>query len=286
MRDINDLNYCIDIESDGGVITVSPESQLKLLDGGITGFDSGAFDVEIGAYAESNGGYVKRRRFAEREIGLRFEICENVKLWKRRICSLISPLKDCVIHAAVSGEKRKISAVPCKGPVFEQDNFFDMAVCSLSFIAPEPFFTSEKTAVTEFSDRLPLLNFPLSFLPKIHSGYVVNIDSKTAVNEGDAECGLVITVSASGGSVTNPSVSCGGRFVRVLAVLDDGDELKIDTRKRHKGVYINGESKFIFDRRSTFFSLPDGESCIEIDADSGKEFMAVKCEYSPLYFGI
>lgn len=285
---MTETDYKVHISAGDAMLTIAPDSPLRLLAGGLYGFDSTDFDVETGSYADDNGGYIKRRRFAEREICIKFEITENDRIWRRQIVSLVNPRKDCMISVERDGVKRRISAVPIGRVTFEQENFWDITAVTLRFLAPDPFLMAEKAQVLEFVEKRPLLTFPMNFYPKgmMTAGYTIHTDCGTAENEGDAACGVIVTIRARGGSVVNPRVSCGDRFVRAVVTLDDGDELVIDTRKRKKGIYLNGENRLIFDRKSTFFSLAAGQNEVTIRADSGKEYMAVRCEYVPLYFGL
>ena len=281
-------DYRIDISCGDDMLTIAPDSPLRLLAGGLYGFDSTDFDVETGSYADDNGGYIRRRRFAEREISIKFEITENDRMWRRQIVSLVNPRKDCMLSVEMDGIRRRISAVPVGRVTFEQESFFDITAAVLRFIAPDPFLMAEKAQVIEFAEKVPLVTFPMNFYPNgsLTAGYTIHTDSGMAVNGGDAPCGVIVTIRAQGGAVVNPCVSCGDRFVRTSVTLSDGDELVIDTRKRKKGIYVNGENRLIFDWKSTFFSLEVGENEVKIDADSGKEYMAVRCEYVPLYFGL
>ena len=285
---MTEKDYRIIISSGDKSLTVSPDAPLRLLEGGLSGFDSTDFDVTTGSYANDHGGYVRRRRFAEREIEIRFEITEDDSLWRRRILALVNPGQDCVISVRLRGIGRQIGAVPTDRVTFDQENFYDLTVVTLRFIAPDPFLTAEESQTFSFTRQVPLLTFPMNFYPRgsLAAGYTIHRDSGVARNEGDAACGVIVTVRARGGTVVNPRISCGDAFIRAVVNLNPGDEMVIDTRKRKKGIRINGENRLVFDWKSTFFSLEAGDNALSIDADSGKEYMAVRYEYVPLYFGI
>jgi len=117
------------------------------------------------------------------------------------------------------------------------------------------------------------------------SGYYRVSDSADITNRGDGECGIVAKIRALGGSVLNPGIRLGEKFVRAEATLADGDELVIDTRPRVKRVLVNGERVFCFDRDSVFFSLPEGENKLSVTADSGGEFIEAEVEFHEVYFG-
>ncbi len=285
---MTERDYRIDISSKGGEITLSPESALRLLVGGLSGLDSTDFDVVTEAYANDNGGYVKRRRFAERDIGLTFEITENDGLWRRQILAVVHPLADCEITVHMDGVTRRITAIPVERVTFRRDSFYDRSVVTLRFTAPDPFLMAEKASGGTFVRKLPLLTFPMTFYPhgRLTAGYAAHTDSGNAFNAGDVACGVVITIKAQGGDVVNPRISCGEHTISTTVTLTEGDEMVMDTRTRRKGIRLNGQNRLVFDWKSTFFSLEAGDNVLTADADEGKENMAVTYEYTPLYVGM
>ena len=99
-------------------------------------------------------------------------------------------------------------------------------------------------------------------------------------------CGIIATVRANGGDVVNPVISCGDLYIKCPITLNDGDELVIDTRPKMKNIYKNGERFFTFDKNSTFFTLPAGESVMSVKCDSGGEYIDAVIEFTALYLGI
>lgn len=257
------------ISSGENEVFLSPVAPLRLLAGGLEGFDSTGFDVAVTPYIDGNGGSVTRRRFADRRMKIRFEIKDNSaaadSMWRRKILTLMNPLRDCIVEVKVGDLCRRIAAVPVDKVTFERDTLTDHTVVTLCFAAPEPFFMDPSAIVTE----------------SYGGGSSFSVD-----NTGDVPCGAVFTICAKGGAVENPCVSLGDAAVSVPLTLNDGDILEIDTRKGRKSVRINGEETLSFDWRSSFFSLEVGENMIKADADNGKEYMVVFCEVVPLYLGI
>lgn len=279
-------SYRITIDCGADRLVIGPTEPLKLLAGGLVGFDSTGFDVASSPYADDHGGTLIRRRFAERELSLRFELTENASLWRRRILSLISPQTDCVLHTEFDGQKRCIAAIPCGRVTVEQAGLFDLPAMTLRFLAPDPFWMAEESRVITFSEQVKLLTFPMNFYPKqsMTPGYVIRASHTNAVNEGNAPCGVTVVIQANGGTVVNPVIRCGSQFVRVLASLNAGEEAVIETRKRRKSLMINGKASYAFDRRSSFFSLSVGQNALSMEAAEGAEYMTVRLEYVPLYF--
>ena len=120
----------------------------------------------------------------------------------------------------------------------------------------------------------------------ITAGILVVTDTATLVNDGDVPVGIVCDITASGGTVTNPKITMNGQYVRVIKTLEIGDTLSIDTNQGRKDIYFNGESQFIFDRKSVFFQLPVGENTIVVSADAGIKDAKASFTYSFKYLGV
>ncbi len=222
-------------------------------------------DVKLSSYAWGEGGYPTKRRYGERILTLEVEICgENPAETRRRLAAMMNPESGCVIDVTAEGVHRKISAIPYGDVKFTTHTFAGIVDCEMSFVAPGIFF--EGAVETVGTDNA--------------SG------GKTLVNGGDVPCGIVATISASGGSVVTPTISCGGKYVKCPVTLSDGDTLVIDTRERQKKITLNGSAYYGFDAGSTFFTIPVGTSVVKITAQSGSEYITSDVRFTPLYCGI
>jgi len=283
--------YSIRLTSGEHTLEIAPDAPCRLLAGGLIGFDCTGLDVSVRPYASRHGGYPERRRFAERELGLVFEIDadgEETEAIRRRIVTMMNPVQTCEIDAEIYGVHRKISAIPCGEALFERATMHDRPEVSLEFVAPDVFFRAAEPEEVIFLDPAPLMTYPLTFWngAGMTTGILRTTDTVSLVNEGDAACGIVAEITADGGEIVNPGISCGEDFILCPVTLSDGDTLVIDTRDRRKNIYLNGERYFSFDRRSTFFSLPVGENIVTVLCDDGVGFIRARLEYVPLYFGI
>ena len=284
-------NYSIRITSGEYMLELAPDAPCRLLAGGLSGFDGTGLDVSVRPYASRHGGYPERRRFSERELGLVFEIDageEETEAIRRRITAMMNPVKTCEIDAEIYGVHRKITAIPCGEARFARETMYDRPEVSLEFVAPDVFFRAAEPVEIVFRDPVPLLTSPLSFFAGagMTTGIFRTSDTARLFNEGDADCGIVAEITADGGDIVNPGISCGEDFILCPVTLSSGDTLTIDTRDRRKNIYRNGERYFSFDRRSTFFRLPPGENVVAVICDSGTEYIRAKLTYVPLYFGI
>lgn len=270
-------------------LEISPTADCRLIEGGMTGFGSAGFDVVLAPYASRVGGYPQKKRFAEREIGLSFEILpERADEIRRLIVAMLDPKAECELDVAFGGVHRKISVIPYDEAEFNRGTFYDSTEVNVLFIAPGVFFRDAEDVVVPFRDAAPMLTFPMNFM--VGSGSVSGMyrttDSAVLKNTGDGECGLVAKIAASGGAVVHPGIVCGEDFVKCPITLDDGDVLIIDTREARKNITKNGERSFMFDKNSRFFSLIPGENSVSITCDSGEEFVDAEITFTPLYYGM
>lgn len=286
-----DKDYRIRFESGGRTLELSPTSPCRLLAGGLRGFDSTGLDVAIRSYASLHGGHPERRRFTERELGMTFEIdageVETEEL-RRSIAAMMDPRLTCELDVEIYGVHRCISVIPCGEVRFERETMHDRPEVMLEFVSPDVFFRAAEPEEVVFRDPVPLLTYPLTFFAGagMTSGIFRTSSVARPVNRGDTSCGIVAEIVADGGDVVTPGISCGDAFIKCPLTLSDGDRLVIDTRDRQKNIYLNGERHFMFDRRSTFFRLPMGESVVTLLCESGEEYVRARMEYVPLYFGV
>lgn len=283
--------YKIRFTSGTHTLELAPDAPCRLVAGGLIGFDCTGLDVKIRSYAARDGGYPERRRFAERELGLIFEIDageDETEDLRRRIVTMMNPARTCELDVEIYGVRRTIRVIPCGEASFLRDTMYDRPEVSLELIAPDVFFQAAEPVEIVFRDPVPLLTGPFSFFAGagMTTGIFRTTSAAYLTNEGDADCGIVVEITADGGSIVAPGISCGEEFVKCPVTLEDGDILVIDTRDRRKNIYLNGERYFSFDRHSTFFSLPAGENTVNVICDAGEEYISAKLSYVPLYFGI
>ena len=270
-------------------LVISPESDCRLVERGFSGYSSTGFDVKVVSYASNVGGYAQRKRFAEREMELVFEILkESADEIRRRLVTMMNPMAECSLDIEMFGIRRVIDVIPYEEADFDRATFFDSTIATLRFIAPSVFFREHKESVVKFHDSCPMLTFPMNFTRDCGtvSGIVRTTDKIELDNPGDYECGIRAVIKALGGNVVNPGIKCGKYFVKCPTTLSDGEEIIIDTRPKKKNIYKNGERSFNFDKNSTFFTLPVGESTLTVMCDSGGEFVDASIEFTPLYFGM
>lgn len=273
------------------LVIIAKDSVYRLPQGGITGIESADLEAILTEYAAMDGGYLEAVKVPPRTIGLSFVINDRSRTEELRndLISFFSPKKPGTLTIERGGRKRKIGFYLSERPQFVQDNIIsDKLRVNLSLICPDPYFQDVNPSVVNFMHPLPLLTFPFNSVAGvgITAGILVVTDTATLVNDGDVPVGIVCDITASGGTVTNPKITMNGQYVRVIKTLEIGDTLSIDTNQGRKDIYFNGESQFIFDRKSVFFQLPVGENTIVVSADAGIKDAKASFTYSFKYLGV
>lgn len=270
------MDYRIDLSCGENQLILAPDMPLALLRDGLEGFHSGEAAVTFEANASCAGAVTLRRGFGERKLAIRAHLGEMAPseelAWRRKISAFADPARDCEITVRFGTETRRITAVPSAGAVFERDPIFGGTEVTLRFTAVHPYFEGTAQVEEGLSTNRIIAGVPCP-----------------VVNGGEVPCGALFTVTCTG-AVVNPRIALGtgenAPFVEVTESLQAGDVAVIDTRQGSRGITVNGEECLSFPWESSFFSLGVGENQLVVSADSGKENMAVRAAYVPLYYGI
>lgn len=278
--------FSIEMQLGGHSFYVGRGGDFRLIS--VSGLEVAEYKLTVADESTFDGGYVAGVRFGPREITLEIEPVGDAEASRAALISALSPKNTGTLLVTRRGVKRKISFVLASAQ-FVQPNLFTPAKIRLTLLCPDPFFTDPEETSVVFRKTAPLLTFPFNSFKGagISSGIWRISDTAKIVNTGDTDIGIVCTIKASGGTVINPSVELAGSgFVKLYTVLEDGGEVTINTRRGEKSVTVNGEKRFIFDRRSVFFQLPPGENTITVSVDAGKTYANASFSYLLRYNGI
>lgn len=175
-------------------------------------------------------------------------------------------------------------------------DYFDMKqIVTCAILCPEPYFKEAQEVVDELLNIIDNFHFPFSSTadPEIVFGYISNDVGITIENEGDVECGLIISLNARN-AVSNPKIFnyVTGDYFGITYNLQASDLVVIDTRKGHKSVVLHrgGQTINLFnyiDQDSTWLQLsPDGDTFVyTVDTGSAAE-LAVTFTHNNLYEGV
>lgn len=275
----------------GEQLMIAKESVYRLLAGGVAGIESADLEAVMSEYAAMDGGYLDTVRVPPRHISVLFAVDERKQTeeLRKKLIAFFSPRKQGTLIVERANRSRKIRFYLNEQPEFIQSNIIDDRLhVRVNMVCPDPYFEDVTPTTVQFMKPLPLLTFPFNSVVDvgITSGVLEITDTATLVNDGDVPVGIVCDILANGGTVTNPKISMNGQYVRVIKTMEIGDTVQIDTNKGQKNIYFNGESQFIFDRKSVFFQLPVGENTIVISADAGVKDAKASFTYSFKYLGV
>lgn len=281
-------NYRITLASGMRELSLSPYSVCRVLTEGLSGFDFPQIDVEYSS-TSGEGGALLRRRIDARILRIAFEVADaaqNVSIGDT-VRAIMNPHADITVRTYLNGRHRSIRAVPYRAAEFSESSFGDPLKITLTLICPEPYFTDGVSRRISFPVTTPILSFPLNLMSG--AGTVCSFAASAVMgnvrNIGDAECGVHISVTAARGSIREPSMSCGGRYVKYTGTLAAGDRLSICTLPGSCALQLNGITTYSFDRASRFFTLSPGDNFLRLIAADGGGNADISVEYTPLYLG-
>ena len=282
------MDYKIRITSDGGVLTLSPRSLCRVLDGGLRGFDAPEGDVSLKNAAAESGGYPVTRRIRSRDLSVTFEVTDGASVSHIRdlVMRLADPRTDAEIETEMWGRTRKISVIPDGAPEITYSGRGEPMRVRMDFTAPNPYFTGTAPVIASRASGTALLSFPLTMLSGAGAvtGMTAGGQALRINNPGDAECGFRLKLQAAGGPVAKPMISCRGLNVRPFGTLSEGEELTVVTEPGEKGIFKDGATVGFYSD-STFFGLLPGDNLISVSATSGAQNAVFEAEFTPLYLG-
>ena len=208
-------------------------------------------------------------------LDLRIKDCVSVEEAKRYILRSVKPKQKGKLVLTQAGRELSISGVveAISMPRFEQE-----IIMQVTLYCSNPYWQDVENVLLEISRVLNMHYFPidvggLAFPVEgvIMGEYNINM-TQTYTNDGDAECGVVITIIALG-NVLNPAIyKQDGTFIGVSDSMVSGDEIIINTNRGEKGITKNGTnilSKIM--PGSTFIQLETGDNELTIDSDGDTE---------------
>lgn len=243
----------------------------------VDGMTDVASDIAAATTPSMDGDKVNNVRTQPRGIVMDFKIKDsaNVEEAKRYILRVIKHKQTgrLVLHqdgrdVEISGVVESISmprftngvvmqvALHCSGPYWQD---VENVVLAISRVLDLHYFPIDKGG----------LAFPVSGV--VMGEYDLNM-TRTYTNDGDAECGMIITIIALG-DVVNPTIyKSDGSFIGVTDTMKTGDEIIINTNRGAKGITKNGAN--ILNKiksGSTFLQLETGDNQLTVDSDGDTE---------------
>lgn len=281
--------YSLKVENDRGdslTLTNNPDyTPYK-----IVGLNPPQATVNSAAHITTDGSSINSVRLENRNIVLYMAIegdieANRIKLYK------YFPIKKTVTLYFSNGSRE----VYIQGTVelIECDLFTSKQVAQISIICPKPYFKDVEYLISNFSDVMPLFEFPFS-IPESgmeFSAIKRNI-RKLIVNAGDVESGMVIELFAIG-TVVNPvlyDVLKQGKM-SLNITMQTSDKIVINTNVGEKSIqFISGgvvsNALGYMGRDSSWFTMGAGDNVFTYDCESGANNLQITIKTAVLYSGV
>ena len=175
-------------------------------------------------------------------------------------------------------------------------DYFEMKqIVTCAILCPEPYFGEAEAVVNDLLNIISAFHFPFASTaePELVFGYISNDVGITIENDGDIECGMIITLNARN-SCSNPKIFNyrTGEFFGITYSLQAADLVTIDTRQGHKSVKLQRSGSTInlfnyIEQDSTWLQLsPDGDTFVYEVGTGSTADLAVAFTHYNLYEGV
>lgn len=237
---------------------------------GLTGVAS---DIAASTTPSMDGDKINNIRTQPRGVVLDLKIkhSADVEEAKRYILRTIKPKQTGHLILNQGGREIEIAGVV---EAISMPRFEAGVVMQVTLYCSEPYWQDVENVLLEISRVIDMHYFPLDVgglaFPVegvVMGEYDLNM-TRTYTNDGDAECGMVITIIALN-KVINPAIyKADGSYIGVNDTLEAGDEVIINTNRGEKGITKNGVNILSKIRQgSTFFQLETGDNELTADSD-------------------
>lgn len=244
----------------------------------IDGLTEASNEISSSTASNMDGDKVNNVRTLPRGIVIDLPVKNSVAVEdaKRFILRTVKPKQKGRLILNQNGRETEISGVveAISMPRFVEDG----VKMQITLHCSSPYWQDTENVLLEISRIIDLHYFPIDqgglALPSegIPFGeYDMNM-TRTYTNDGDAECGLVVTIIALA-DVLNPVIyKSDGSFIGVNDSMVKGDQIVINTNRGEKSITKNGVN--ILNKikpGSTFFSLETGDNELTVDTDGDTE---------------
>lgn len=244
-------------------------------------------DIQIGQYANKDGGYFKKRRFQPREIVMyiqsKLNSAAQIDATWLQLRSYMNAKRDGAITLYKHGVVRTAPGVVTSVKKRDEDGMAWNVPADIRvvFTCPDPWLLSEDIEKA-FSAEIPLFMAPFSIFADGYTPSVISSsNSMTFSVGGDDEPGFLLTLTATGACVNPKVANADGEYIKAIKTMADGDVITIYTGAKpyvkYNGAWCSR------DRLSTFFALDIGTNTLTISADSGVTNLIPEIAYAERY---
>lgn len=243
----------------------------------VDGMTDVASDIASSATPSMDGDRINNIQTQPRALVLDLQIKKsaNVEDAKRFILRTIKPKQDGKLVLNHNGRTTELSGVV---EAISMPRFTDDVVMQVSMYCSSPYWQDVENVLFEISRVIDMHCFPLDVgglaFPVegvVMGEYDMNM-TRTYTNDGDDDCGMIITIVAVG-DVLNPTIyKSDGSYIGVNTSMVAGDEIVINTNRGEKSITKNGANILSkIKRGSSFIQLDTGNNELTIDSDGNTE---------------
>lgn len=166
-------------------------------------------------------------------------------------------------------------------------------VAQIVILCPKPFFNSAEDVLFDFTLVDSLFEFPFSIEEEGIEFSTLDAGGERLVyNAGDVETGFSVSLTAKS-LVINPSIYDvnTGAFFSLNVTMQEGDEIKINTRKKEKSVTLTSNAVTTnivgsIKEGSTWLQLSPGNNHLIVTAESYPENLLAYCSVTSQFEGV
>lgn len=211
-----------------------------------------------------------------------YQVRADSKTYEQELKRIFNPRYVGMLKHITKNSEREIKVKLESLPVFKHNGGYGTVM--LDFVAHAPFWQDvPKTEYLAFVEAS--LSFPLTFIGGMSFGIRRNSLVSSIDNVGDVDCGFKVTFKATGGSVSNPYIKKGDKYIRLNYEMAKGDLITVDMLGQSPVIYLNEQKdSTILKRKVTeFFNLDVGLNEVEYNAERNVTNLDVIVTYRPLY---
>lgn len=285
--------YTLAVRCAGGELVELSHDTDNIVIEQVEGLDPPKNDIGT-AYNPAGGSTFRSAHVQERNIVLRLAIVGNAETQRLRLYKLFKAELPLTIYFTDGIRDVKITGYV---ETFELDICAKPERATVSVICPSPWLESANS-----TDFVPSYNVPMFAAPfsieeddPVPISEVADHPTVLIANTGDAECGILITVTFSGTTtgftVTNETT---GDFFAIRSDYNfsSGESLTIDTRRGQLAAYRTTSGGTVISllasiaNGSKWLKLPVGVNRLGVTATSGIDNAAVTLTVALLYGGV
>ena len=242
--------------------------------------------------ANGDGDIITGRRISSRIITISASnrILSMNQQMRKLVSAFFNPLYKYSVSITYGESTRAAHECELKALAIPTGNLYRRFEATLTLLSPTGYLDGDGIYGKNINNVIPRLGWPWVSVAGAGMLYSVFEFSKavTIDNDGDAPTYIRAVFTATGEDVIhNPVLIKGEYFVRVLASMNPGDKVEIDTEKRL--VKINGVNALhLVDRNSnwTGMRMERGQNSFGFDADDHENQLSVRIYYSKRFYGM